>query len=133
MTLKKPKTTTSNSKFCHTFATALGPAAIAWRDKKVIGLLLPETSPASLRKSIAQSYGDCQNAPPPAPINGLIEKIQDYFAGKPADFKRIRLDLSDCTPFCQMVYEQLRKVPTGSTISYKALAEACDRPSAARA
>ncbi|OGK13232.1 MAG: hypothetical protein A2W80_07380 [Candidatus Riflebacteria bacterium GWC2_50_8] len=127
------KKTTSSVKFYNTFSTALGPAAIAWCNGLVNGLLLPEASQASLRKRIAQCYSDCQIAAPPPPIARLIEQIQGYFAGKPADFKNARLDISSCTPFCQEVYEHLRKVPAGSLISYKALAEACGRPAAARA
>lgn len=128
--LKKP---INSAKFYQAFSTALGPAAIVWRNGQVSGLLLPEASQASLRKKIAQFYSDCQIAVPPAPIARLVEQIQSYFAGKPADFKIAKLDISGCTPFCQEVYENLRKVRAGSLISYKALAEACGRPSAARA
>ncbi|PKL42247.1 MAG: cysteine methyltransferase [Candidatus Riflebacteria bacterium HGW-Riflebacteria-1] len=133
-TKKHPKKAINSAKSYSIFATALGPAAIAWRNGQIIGLLLPEASSASLRKKIAQCFGDCDLAPASTPtIARLIEQIQGYFAGKPVDFKKARLDVSDCTPFCQTVYEHLRKVPAGAIISYKALAEACERPNAARA
>lgn len=131
-TARTKKITSKPGCYC-SFLTALGSAAVAWRDSKIIGLLLPETSEANLRKTIARQFASCHNTPPTASISLLIEQIREYFAGRPASFKAARLDLSDCTPFCQLVYEQLRRVPAGSLVSYKALAEACGRPRAARA
>ncbi|MBU1108572.1 MAG: methylated-DNA--[protein]-cysteine S-methyltransferase [Candidatus Riflebacteria bacterium] len=131
-TAKTTKTTNKPGFYC-SFLTALGSAAIAWRDSKIIGLLLPEASEGSLRKKVAKQFSNCLSATPPEPLSRLIEQIREYFAGRPANFKAARLDLSDCTPFCRLVYEHLRQVSAGSTVSYKALAEACDRPAAARA
>ncbi len=129
MKIKKPE----NSRFYCTFATEIGQAAIVWRQGKVVGLLLPETSLDCLHKKITLSFAAILSPEPPANIKRAISQVQQYFVGQPTNFKSISLDLSDCTDFCQLVYEQLRQVAAGTTISYKGLADACGRPTGARA
>ncbi len=134
--MSKPRKTTKNlnePRFCTIFATAFGPAAIAWKQSGIIALLLPETSPASLKRRIASNLADCREAEPSLPVSKAIKQIQQYFAGQPSNFKGISIDLTECTPFCQTVYEQLCQVAAGTTVSYKDLAQACDKPLAARA
>ncbi len=126
------KTPDESPAYC-IFTTDFGPAAIAWRQKSIIGLLLPEPSHVSLLRRVAQSFIDCHEAEPTQPVNKVIKQIRQYFAGQPANFKGISIDLTGCTPFCQTVYEQLCQVPAGSTVSYKDLAAACEKPDAARA
>jgi len=121
------------SRFYSIFATAFGPAAIAWQQSGIISLLLPEASIESLKQLIALSFVDCRETEPSISASKAIKQIQQYFAGQPYSFKGISLDLTSCTPFCQTVYEQLCQVTTGTTVSYKELARACGKPSAARA
>jgi len=129
---QKTKTINKTACFC-SFSTALGSAAIAWRNNKIIGFLLPELSETDLRARIAHNFANYHNTAATPSVNLLIEQIKEYFAGRLANFKAARLDFSNSTPFCQLVYKELCRVPSGSTISYKSLAEACGRPSAARA
>ncbi|NLF98299.1 MAG: methylated-DNA--[protein]-cysteine S-methyltransferase [Candidatus Riflebacteria bacterium] len=115
------------------FATAFGPAAIAWKPSGIIALLLPESSQTSLEQRIAVSFADCCETEPSLPVNKAIKQIQQYFAGHPYSFKGTSIDLTECTPFCQTVYEQLCQIPAGTAVSYQELARACGKPAAARA
>ncbi|PKL47548.1 MAG: cysteine methyltransferase [Candidatus Riflebacteria bacterium HGW-Riflebacteria-2] len=134
MTTKKKTTKVQNeSGFYCTFATEFGPAAIAWRQSGIVALLLPETSQACLKRRIKQNFADYCETQPSLPVGKAIKQIQLYFAGQPSNFKSISIDLTECTPFCRTVYEQLRQVTAGATTSYKNLATACDKPAAARA
>src|SRR5690606_25333183 len=62
------------------------------------------------------------------------EALERYFAGEPASFDGIPLDLTRGTPFQQSVWRAACAVPWGRTAAYGELAECLGRPkSAARA
>jgi methylated-DNA-[protein]-cysteine S-methyltransferase len=46
---------------------------------------------------------------------------------------RVPLDLSSATPFQRRVYEAVRRIPPGRTLTYGQVARAAGRPGAARA
>ncbi len=62
----------------------------------------------------------------------LQRQIQRYFDGRPTVF-RIKLDLSDRTPFHQTVLRACATIPYGETLTYGQLAELAGHPGAARA
>jgi methylated-DNA-[protein]-cysteine S-methyltransferase len=62
----------------------------------------------------------------------LQRQIQRYFDGRPTVF-RIKLDLSDRTPFHQTVLRACAAIPYGETLTYGQLAELAGHPGAARA
>ncbi|MCR4428726.1 MAG: methylated-DNA--[protein]-cysteine S-methyltransferase [Caldiserica bacterium] len=51
-----------------------------------------------------------------------LELIRLYFHGEPVEFRRVKLDFSGYSLFSRKVFSNLRKVPYGGLISYKALA-----------
>ncbi|HCD1062610.1 TPA: methylated-DNA--[protein]-cysteine S-methyltransferase, partial [Listeria monocytogenes] len=64
-------------------------------------------------------------------IQQIEAELAQYFNGELIDFKTpIRYIGSD---FQQNVWEELRRIPIGETISYKGLAEKLGRPTASRA
>jgi methylated-DNA-[protein]-cysteine S-methyltransferase len=66
-----------------------------------------------------------------APFSEAREQLTAYFAGTLTDFA---LPLSlDGTPFQQKVWEELKKIPYGVTISYGELARRIGDPNASRA
>jgi methylated-DNA-[protein]-cysteine S-methyltransferase len=66
-----------------------------------------------------------------AALEFVRTQLDEYFAGTRTEFDLpIRLH---GTPFQVEVWEQLRKIPYGETISYGELAKRVDRPEAARA
>jgi methylated-DNA-[protein]-cysteine S-methyltransferase len=58
-------------------------------------------------------------------------QLEEYFAGKRTGFD-LKFDLAG-TKFQQMVWQQIQKIPFGSTISYGEIAKAIRKPKAARA
>lgn len=64
-------------------------------------------------------------ASPPAAVAAWLEatksELAEYFAGTPTTFASLPLDPRG-TPFQLRVWEELRKIPWGATISYKELA-----------
>jgi methylated-DNA-[protein]-cysteine S-methyltransferase len=73
---------------------------------------------------------------PPAQIaaamNEAIRVIANYFSGIPPDFSSVPLDLQG-TPFQLRVWEKLREIPWGVTISYQELAARVGNPKATQA
>lgn len=67
----------------------------------------------------------------PAPFQEVIEEIRQYFSGQRRRFS-IKLRLQG-TPFQKKVWDALRKVPYGATVSYGELARRAGNPKAARA
>ncbi|AKU92473.1 Methylated-DNA--protein-cysteine methyltransferase [Vulgatibacter incomptus] len=62
-----------------------------------------------------------------------IALARAHLDGRPQDFTRVPLDLSNVSPFAAKVYLALRQVPAGSTVSYGELAREVGSPGAARA
>jgi methylated-DNA-[protein]-cysteine S-methyltransferase len=66
-----------------------------------------------------------------AALTDVTRQLDEYFAGTRQDFDlTVRLD---GTPFQVEVWQQLRAIPYGETISYGELARRVHRPEAARA
>jgi O-6-methylguanine DNA methyltransferase len=63
---------------------------------------------------------------------GVYDELQAYFAGDLGALDRIAVDPRG-TPFQLEVWQQLRRIPVGTTISYGELAKRVDRPNAQRA
>ena len=66
-----------------------------------------------------------------APFAAVITQLREYFAGERTDFD-VAVELQG-TPFQQRVWNALREIPYGQTISYGELALRIDQPSAVRA
>ena len=62
----------------------------------------------------------------------MAKALEDYGAGKSPDLSGLPLDLQG-TSFQKRVWEELRKIPWGGTISYKELAARVGNPKALRA
>lgn len=63
----------------------------------------------------------------------LAGLLASYFDGDSSDFATITLSMTTGSVFQQQVWQTLRKIPYGQTVSYRQVAEAIDRPSAYRA
>ena len=76
-----------------------------------------------------------QQAPAPAVMPFIAQARQalaDYFGGVTTDFASLTLDPHG-TPFQLQVWQELRRIPWGQTISYGELARRLGNPKAARA
>jgi methylated-DNA-[protein]-cysteine S-methyltransferase len=63
----------------------------------------------------------------------LVQRIQAYFAGEPARFDDVDLELEGWTPFQLAVLRALRRIPYGEVVSYGDLARLAGHPRAQRA
>jgi methylated-DNA-[protein]-cysteine S-methyltransferase len=102
----------------HIFETKLGFAAIAWNEAGVTRFNLPGP-----QETATSRLGNATPGEPPPRIVAVIEQAKRYFAGERIDFSDIALDLNTVDPFRRMVYEALRKVGFGETVTYGELAK----------
>jgi methylated-DNA-[protein]-cysteine S-methyltransferase len=68
----------------------------------------------------------------PAAFTAAIEQLDEYFAGERHAFE-LDLDLGAGTAFQRKVWNEVRRIPYGATVSYGELAHAIGRPDRVRA
>ena len=113
-----------------TFPTALGVCAIAWRGDAVVGAWFPETA---LRRRVARRFPEAVEAQPPAFVAEAIEGVVRLLAGEKVDLGEVRLDFGAAPDLHLRVYEVVRAIPPGQTLTYGEVARAVGQPHAAQA
>jgi methylated-DNA-[protein]-cysteine S-methyltransferase len=115
------------------FDTALGPCAVAWGDRGLVGVQLPESSPAQTRKRVTRRFPDATELLPPADVQDAIHGIVALLRGEKRDLLDVPLDMEDVPLFNRRVYEIARTILPGSTTTYGEIAVRLGRPGTARA
>ncbi|MDX9997922.1 MAG: methylated-DNA--[protein]-cysteine S-methyltransferase [Phenylobacterium sp.] len=105
------------------FDTALGRAAVAWRDSGLVGVELPEPDAARVGAGLLRRHPEAVEAEPPPDVAEAVERIQALLRGEPADLSGVLLDLSTVSAFNRRVYEIARAIPPGGTLTYGEIAE----------
>jgi O-6-methylguanine DNA methyltransferase len=113
--------------------TPLGTCAVAWGDDGVRRVEIAEKNAAACAAKLKRALGPVEAAKPPREIAQLLKALRAHAAGKPARFDAVALDLRGLTPFRAAVYDALRHVAAGETVSYGDLAARVGSPGAARA
>jgi len=111
-----------------TFATAWGKMGVSWSERGVCGLTLPGESEAEIKRRLGREAVRGEEAE----VAEAVAQVRAYFAGRLKRFQ-VAVDLDACPAFSRGVYEVLRKIPYGATMSYGEVAAAAGRPGAARA
>ena len=104
------------------FETAIGDCGVAWGERGVVGLWLPDSGRDSLRRRIARRIPDARELPPTPPIRQAVESIQELFAGRRPDLSSVSLDMTGLADFDRRVYEAARRIPAGDTATYGEIA-----------
>jgi methylated-DNA-[protein]-cysteine S-methyltransferase len=118
------------------FDTAVGHCGLAWGERGITGVLLPEDDREETRRRMqrlhpAVAESDEASAAPvareaAARIRGLLQGYKD-------DLQDLPLDMSDVPAFHVRVYRLVRGIGPGETMTYGEVAERLGEPSAARA
>ena len=99
----------------------------------MIGFALPAASDDQTAAHLQRRHPGTERASASAAIEAAIAAVQRLLAGEPADLRFVDVDLDAQPAFERRIYELLRDVPAGETVTYGALAERADSPGAARA
>lgn len=108
--------------------TALGHLLLAATDRGLCAVRLGDSSVA-LRAGLAEDFPRATLAHDPTALAAHFEIIDALLQGLPAE---PRIDI-EATPFQALVWQELLRVPCGTTMTYGELARAIGRPQAVRA
>jgi methylated-DNA-[protein]-cysteine S-methyltransferase len=111
---------------CSLPETPLGPMWFSFTERGLAALEFAGDGPVSL-------LSDDSVPPHLMPlVQAVRRELSAYFAGVPTDFAALILDPRG-TPFQLRVWQELRRIPWGQTISYGELARRLGNPKASRA
>ena len=113
----------------HLFETRLGLCGVAWSDDGITRFRLPDPDRVAAEKALGVRATPQE---PPPDIAAAVEEARRYFGGERIDFGRINLDLAGVEPFRRSIYQALRAVAWGETVTYGELARRAGAPGAAQ-
>ena len=115
------------------FDTAIGACAVAWGERGLKGVQLPEADAAKTRARMTRRFPDIVEAAPPAAVRDAIAAIAALVGGEGRDLSAIPLDMDDIAAFPRGVYEVARTIRPGQTLTYGEIATRLGDPLQARA
>jgi len=112
------------------FRSPIGTIVLAVRDQALCALVFTEGWPRQ-RARLEKRFGDVsiRRAADPGRV---VTALAAYFAGDLGALDAVAVDAGG-TPFQRRVWDALRRIPAGETVSYQTLARAIGRPAAVRA
>jgi O-6-methylguanine DNA methyltransferase len=113
--------------------TAIGWCGLAWGERGLVGVQLPEASEARTRARMRRRFPDAPEAPPPPRVQRAIDGIVALLRGEAIDLSAVALDMAGVPPFDRRVYEVARTILPGATLSYGEIAARLSAPGEARA
>jgi methylated-DNA-[protein]-cysteine S-methyltransferase len=115
------------------FDTAIGRCGIAWGERGVVGVQLPEGREAQTRARMLERFPGADEAEPPPDVQRATDAIAALIRGEASDLSSVTLDMDLVSPFHRRVYEAARSIPPGATLSYGEVATRLGAPGSARA
>ncbi|HTO71032.1 MAG TPA: methylated-DNA--[protein]-cysteine S-methyltransferase [Myxococcota bacterium] len=104
------------------FDTPLGCCGLAWSERGVVGVQLPEGGLAATRARLRRRFPGASEAAPPAAVQRAIDGLVALLRGEASALHEIELDFAALPTFQRRVYESARAIPPGETRSYGELA-----------
>ena len=114
------------------FPTAIGLCGIAWGERGLVGVWIPESDERRTRARILRRLPSAVEAAPPSDVVDAIEKITALLSGDRRDLTAIRLDVDGLADCPRRVYEIARLIPPGETLTYGEVARRLGHPLRAR-
>ena len=115
------------------FETAIGHCGVAWSDRGIVGVQLPELGIRETRVRLQRRFPSARESAPPPNVRSARDAIVALLAGGKTDLSAIALDMEQVPPFHRRVYEAARTIPPGGTLTYGDIAAMLGEPGAARA
>ena len=115
------------------FDTAIGRCGLAWGERCVSAVQLPEADDAGTRSRLIKHLPSLTQSQPPPAVQRAIDGIQALLRGEGGDLLDVELDMQGVPLFHQRVYDVARRIPPGQTRTYGEVAVLLGEPTAARA
>lgn len=100
------------------FDTAIGHCGIVWTARGIAGVDLPAGSVEKTRARLLRRFPEATETPPSAEVKEIVGRIVRLTAGERIDFSDVTLDHAPLPEFSRRVYEIVRKIPIGETLTY---------------
>jgi O-6-methylguanine DNA methyltransferase len=110
------------------FETRAGALRLRWNERGLTAIEMPELSMRELRAELLKQQDGA-----PEFVRKAAAKLQQHLNGASQDLTKLPLDLTTLPPFALRVYEAVRDLPPGKTITYGELAAKLGKPGASRA
>jgi len=115
------------------FDTSIGRCGIAWGERGVVGIQLPEASATATRVRLRERFADAREGQPPRDVQRAVDRIAALLRGEKTPLDSIALDMEGVPPFHRRVYEAARAIAPGETLSYGEIAARIGAVGSARA
>jgi O-6-methylguanine DNA methyltransferase len=115
------------------FDTPVGRCGVAWGERGIVGVQLPEAGEAETRERMLHRFPAAAETVPPREVHQALDSIVALLCGEPRDLSGIALDMDGVPAFHRRVYEVARAIPSGKTLSYGDIAARLGARGAARA
>jgi len=115
------------------FDTTLGRCGIAWSDRGVTGVQLPEASDDATIARLRRRHPRARASAPSADALRAIDGMTALLRGERVSLDDVALDMDDVLKFHRRVFELARTIPAGETSTYGELAAKLGDPGSARA
>jgi methylated-DNA-[protein]-cysteine S-methyltransferase len=115
------------------FDTAIGRCGIAWAERGIVGVQLPESNEVATRARMLRRFPGARELKPPPDVRRAVDGIVALLRGAPSDLSSVPLDMTRVPAFNRRVYEIARTIPVGVTLSYGEIAARLGKRDAARA
>lgn len=115
------------------FDTVIGRCGIAWGERGLAGVQLPEAHEELTRARMRQRFPGLAETAAPPQVRVATARIAALLRGERDDLRDIALDMSGVSSFEVRVYELVRGIEPGQTLSYGEVAALLGEPGAARA
>ncbi|MGF0116833.1 methylated-DNA--[protein]-cysteine S-methyltransferase [Promicromonospora sp. Marseille-Q5078] len=118
----------------HVFPTTIGHCAVVWRESgAIVGAALPHGSADQTRDALARWYPSARDALPDGAVATAVTGITTLLETGTADLSGVELDLGTVPEFDRRVYEVVRAIAPGATLTYGDVAARLGAPGAAQA
>jgi methylated-DNA-[protein]-cysteine S-methyltransferase len=114
------------------FETTIGHCGVAWGERGIVGVQLPETRESATRARLLRRFPDAHEGAPPPEIQRAIDSIVALLRGDAADLSNVPLDMDGVPELHRRVYEVARTIPPGETLSYGEIAARLEHRGLAR-
>jgi methylated-DNA-[protein]-cysteine S-methyltransferase len=89
------------------FDTAIGSCAIAWGERGLLGVQLPEGDAARERARMRRRFPSARETSPPADVQRAVDGIVALIAGEAIDFSTVALDMERVPAFHRDIAKRL--------------------------
>lgn len=100
------------------FDTAIGRCGVAWGERGLLGVQLPETDDTRTRSHLLQKAPGAREMTPPAEVQKACDAMAELLGGEARDLSFIALDIERLPAFNRSVYDIARTIAPGETLTY---------------